>query len=289
MMFTKRRRLFLVCEPLGRWFQRAIFAFFCVLFLSSIEFAAAGEEGNALPAAASNQPIAIEEKNEPATDEPAIPQTVPTTESRELSGASSASDSAVSDSVTTVAAENPTMVRRGRTVTESQVPQASDNRPWYRNSLFSLALVLSLIMGCFWGLRKILPSLRAPQHSEAIKIIARTALTPKQHLALVKCGQRMILIGVSPDRIDSLSEVEDAHEISTLPTREVSKNSKLTGHIDTDFDDVLEREQDSYSDDLQNVGDAVTVEGITKPSRNVARLARPPLKELLDRVRALKS
>lgn len=49
-----------------------------------------------------------------------------------------------------------------------------------------------------------------------IRLLARQYLSNKQSLALVRVGQRLVLLGLTPDRVSSLCEIRDPEEVSAL-------------------------------------------------------------------------
>jgi len=109
----------------------------------------------------------------------------------------------------------PRMLRRrdsGAQEASTVIPEAT---PWYRSGLGALMIVLALVAVVFYALRRFVPSMRAPDHG-AIRVVARTALTPKHSVALIRLGRRFVLIGVSGDRLNTLAEVNDADEVGAL-------------------------------------------------------------------------
>lgn len=49
-----------------------------------------------------------------------------------------------------------------------------------------------------------------------IRLLGRQYLSNKQSLALVRVGQRLVLLGLTPDRVSTLCEIRDAEEVSAL-------------------------------------------------------------------------
>ena len=83
--------------------------------------------------------------------------------------------------------------------------------PWYRTGIGALAVVLALVAGAYWVVRRWMPSARTVD-AGVMKLVGRTGLTPKQSLALVQVGRRYVVVGVSPDRLDSLCEISETHK-----------------------------------------------------------------------------
>jgi len=109
----------------------------------------------------------------------------------------------------------PRILRRrdsGASEASTVIPEAT---PWYHSGVGALAIVLGLVAVVFYVLRRFVPSMRAPDHG-AIRVVARTALTPKHSVALIRLGRRFVLVGVSGDRLNTLAEVNDADEVGAL-------------------------------------------------------------------------
>lgn len=82
--------------------------------------------------------------------------------------------------------------------------------------LFPLLAVLVLIAGIVFILKKYMPARRLLAGSDVLQIVARTHVSPKQQLMLVKLGRKMVMIGVSPDRIQTLAVVDDPDQVAAL-------------------------------------------------------------------------
>lgn len=90
--------------------------------------------------------------------------------------------------------------------------------PWYRNGFGALAIVLALIVAVYWLVRRYLPAARAGD-SGVLRVVARTGLTPKQSLMLIRLPRRFVLVAVSPNRVDTLCAVDEAEEVADLFAR----------------------------------------------------------------------
>lgn len=110
--------------------------------------------------------------------------------------------------------------------------------PWYRTGIGALAIVLALVGGVFWALRRWFPSIRVSDGG-VIKVVARTAVSPKHNVALLRFGRRFILVGISGDRMSTLTEVTDSEEVADL----VAGVGGASG-----FDQLLGREARAFGD-----------------------------------------
>ena len=157
--------------------------------------------------------------------------------------------------------------------------------PWYSSGVGALAIVLVVVAGGYWLVRRYLPSVRTTG-SNALRVVARTSVTPKHHLALVQLGRRFVLVGVSGDRLQTLSEVTETQEVAEVAAQ---TGATLAGRPNG-FDDLLAKESDDYHEDP----DADDVEDLALSSQTPAQgvgsaRAGKPVADLLDRLRALQS
>lgn len=79
-----------------------------------------------------------------------------------------------------------------------------------------LLVVLALILAAAWVVKRFMPAQKLFTASGALQVIARTPLTAKQTLVLVKMGRQLLLLGVSTDRITTLSVVDDPDQAAAI-------------------------------------------------------------------------
>ncbi len=79
-----------------------------------------------------------------------------------------------------------------------------------------LAAVLALILIIVWAAKKYLPNVRRLTGSTAMKVVARTHLSPRQSIAVVRLGRRLLVVGQTADNLTPLGVVEDPEEVSEL-------------------------------------------------------------------------
>jgi flagellar biosynthetic protein FliO len=84
------------------------------------------------------------------------------------------------------------------------------------SELWPLMVVLALIGGGAMFLKKYLPKSRLSVGSDVLRVVARTSVGPKQQLMLVKLGRRLLLLGVSPERMNALTTVDDPDQVAML-------------------------------------------------------------------------
>ncbi|MBK6334615.1 MAG: flagellar biosynthetic protein FliO [Betaproteobacteria bacterium] len=65
-----------------------------------------------------------------------------------------------------------------------------------------LAIVLALIWGAAWIVRRISPATRTV--SSAIKVVATQNVGPRERVVLVEIGSQWLVVGVAPGRVSAL-------------------------------------------------------------------------------------
>ena len=77
----------------------------------------------------------------------------------------------------------------------------------------ALALVLAVIFGAAWGLRRMRGF--GKTSNTALDVIANLPLSQKERAVLIRCGGTQILLGVAPGRVTALHVL--AEPVSTPP------------------------------------------------------------------------
>ncbi len=65
-----------------------------------------------------------------------------------------------------------------------------------------------------------IPGTRRRKESRLIQVLARTPLSPKQQLVVVRVAERAFVLGVSPERIEKVCEMSDPREVIALSRQE---------------------------------------------------------------------
>jgi len=97
-------------------------------------------------------------------------------------------------------------------------PSASEPTPWYRTGLGALTIVVVAIAVVFLLARRWLPGARMTD-STVMRVVARSSISPRQQLTLVRVGRRLVMLGVSAERVDRLCEITDEAEVAELDAR----------------------------------------------------------------------
>lgn len=174
---------------------------------------------------------------------------------------------------------------RGTEKTSAQLSVGSPNPPagsWVRTSI-ALGGVIGLILLLGWGYRVVasrnggLPFGFRGRAAQLIEIVARTSLSPRQSLALVRIGPRLVLLGLSPDAVRTLDVISDAE----LTARLVGLATQGRPDSSTaEFAGALESETRAYEPPSE-----VSEEEITPEEQRIVAV-RQSLAGTLQRLRA---
>jgi flagellar biosynthetic protein FliO len=82
--------------------------------------------------------------------------------------------------------------------------------------LLPLAVVLAAIWLAARLARRVFPQAGPTGGDGVIRVLSRQALSPRQSLCLVRLGNRVVLLGVTGERINTLVDISDAEEASAL-------------------------------------------------------------------------
>jgi flagellar biogenesis protein FliO len=150
--------------------------------------------------------------------------------------------------------------------------------PWYRSGLGALAVVLALIGGLVWALRRWVPATRSGE-SRIIGVVGRASLSPKHSAALIRVGRRFVLVGMTGEQVSALCEISEPEEVAELSIR----TDTVTAQEAESFERLFIEEAADYR---QPVVDEVKDAGLT--AAETVR-TRKPLCDLLRRLRTLQS
>ena len=80
----------------------------------------------------------------------------------------------------------------------------------------SLALVLGLFMIMAWIMRRTVPGAVQALPGEVVEVLGRAPLAGRQQVHLIRCGSKLILVSVTPEGAETLTEITDAEEVDRL-------------------------------------------------------------------------
>ncbi len=129
--------------------------------------------------------------------------------------------------------------------------------PWYRSPFVALLVVLGVIGAVATMVKRWVPATRTVT-SEQLKVVGRTAISSKQSAVLLHVGKRVVLLGVTPECVNTLSEITDESEVAQLIGQAKTGEAKAQGFdataidseipVSSGFDSALAREIEQYED-----------------------------------------
>lgn len=122
---------------------------------------------------------------------------------------------------------------------------------WQVGDFLPLAIVLALVLAAAWAVKRYLPARRLVTGSGVLEVVARLPLSPKQSLVLVKMGQRMVLVGVTPERVNTVCHVDDPEQVAELTGRIASQARGFGSH---EFGQSLDEQADTFDSDDEGRG-----------------------------------
>ncbi|MCA9244729.1 MAG: flagellar biosynthetic protein FliO, partial [Phycisphaerales bacterium] len=147
-----------------------------------------------------------------------------------------------------------------------------------QRSVGSLVAVIGLIVLLAWGYRAVANGrgvgLTVGGRAGLIEVVSRTSLSSRHTACLVRIGQRLVLVGVSADRVTPLDVISDPDAVATL-----------LGQAQRDKADSATRQfQENLRAQSREFRDDAVDERVTPEADRVDR-ARAALSDALSRVR----
>ena len=116
-----------------------------------------------------------------------------------------------------VGEERTTDPRLQRRIPPVETVQTQENSGWrYFRALGVVAGVIGVGLVGFWFFRRFIPGALTRNESSLLQVVARVPVSPRHQVALVAVGERIIVIGISPERVDRLAEIDDPDEVFRL-------------------------------------------------------------------------
>jgi flagellar protein FliO/FliZ len=161
----------------------------------------------------------------------------------------------------------------------SRIERTSAIVPWYRSPYAALAGVLAIIVMLTVLARRFVPSAR-PIAGDVLRVVGRAPIGAKQSAVLLHVGQRLVLVGVGPDSLRTLSEITEPEEVSLLLGK-VGGSSQAAQAFDTMLAEELHEYESDASSSPRDADEDVM--------RDSLRLTRGQLESLRTRIRSLQS
>ncbi len=79
-----------------------------------------------------------------------------------------------------------------------------------------LSIVLGLLMICLWMLRKSMPKSSRVLPQEVAEVLGKVVLSNRRTAQLLKLGNKLLLVSITPDGAETLAEVTDPEEVQHI-------------------------------------------------------------------------
>jgi flagellar biogenesis protein FliO len=104
----------------------------------------------------------------------------------------------------------------GAEAASAEKPPIGRQLTWWTTTGVGLAAVLAVIWVGGRLIRRVVPGAVVGDAAGPIHLLHRTFLTPKHAACLVKCGDRILVVGLAGDRMTTLAEIHDPQEIDYI-------------------------------------------------------------------------
>jgi flagellar biogenesis protein FliO len=112
--------------------------------------------------------------------------------------------------------------------------------------LLALAGVVALIFFLRAAARRVFSGAAVHRATSVVKILARTSVSPKQHLLVIQFGRRLVLVGDTGANLNPLCEITDADEIAGILAR--SRDETIS--VARRFESLFGLARKDFNDDL---------------------------------------
>ncbi len=83
---------------------------------------------------------------------------------------------------------------------------------WFRYAL-SIGLVLSLLIGLLWVLRRLKSMQKVSSKNNKLEILETINIGPRQKISLIRVGSQQVLVGITVNQFTALSAWSDVSVI----------------------------------------------------------------------------
>ena len=126
------------------------------------------------------------------------------------------------------------------------------------SAIFYVLVICAVFAAIIWLVKRYLPGHKQLFNHPSMEVLGRTHLDQRRYVSLVRVGRRILVVGVSPDSISSLSEVTDGAEVAEILEQARPKTEAGKSVFQKLFQrHVVEVEQARAEGDFQEKKDAL--------------------------------
>jgi flagellar biogenesis protein FliO len=104
-----------------------------------------------------------------------------------------------------------------------------------------LAITVGLLLAFVWLIRSMAPKSSRPLPREVVEVLGRAPLAGKQMTQLLRVGHKLLLVAITPEGAETLTEITDPEEVARL----VAACDASSGRGSTAEFDALLRQMES--------------------------------------------
>lgn len=116
---------------------------------------------------------------------------------------------------------------------------------WVMTTLTALGVVVGLILVLRAVVAKVTGRAPASSHSPVLEVLSRTSVAPKNHVLLLRLGQRILVVGDSAAGLATLADIDDPEEVAGLLQ---AVSASKPGSASQGFTETLEGFDGQYDD-----------------------------------------
>lgn len=96
-----------------------------------------------------------------------------------------------------------------------------------------IAIAFGLLLSFVWLLRSLAPKSARPLPREVVEVLGRAPLGAKQTTQLVRVGSKLVLVAITPEGAETLTEITDPDEVASLTAAcDAKRGSGSTAEFD---------------------------------------------------------
>ncbi len=177
------------------------------------------------------------------------------------------------------------LIKRSRTASADPKSPAlsvspASNLDWQRLAI-AMGIVIGLILLLRYGMLRLFPGGRVGKGTGAVRVIARTAIAPRQQVMLLQVGRRVVVVGDSGGALTSLAQIDDPDEVASLLGQ--IENAEVASPVSASrFKAMFNRQQQTFEEPQPEQ----EPDSVEPPPAEVAN-AQEEISGLIDRMRSL--
>jgi flagellar biogenesis protein FliO len=141
----------------------------------------------------------------------------------------------------------------------------SESKGYVRSTLTALGIVIGLVLLLRWGLSRF-GGMRIAKPSPVVEVLSRTTVAPRNHVLLLRVGQRVLVVGDSSAGLRTLADVDDPDEVAVLLQ---SVTAERGDGVTRTFQNILDHEDQQHADLQAGIDSDDPLIGQTRSSLSV--------------------